>query len=101
VTFAPGELFERWYETPDGTLDVLAEVVVDGSRLELRDIAVYPRSADRLDVRAERLLGWLRELENEARSAGFAELRITGTRLSGARPGRRVDVTIRLRGELP
>ena len=29
--------------------------------------------------------------------AGFDELRVTGTRLSGARRGRRVDLTIRLR----
>ena len=97
--FTSGELFERSYETPDGTVDVLAEIVVDGRRLELRDIAIYPRRAGRLAVPTERLLRWLRDLEAEVRSAGFVELRITETRLSGARRGRRVDVLIRLREE--
>jgi hypothetical protein len=44
VTFEHGGLFERSFETPAGWVDVLAEVVVAGRRLELRDMAVYPRS---------------------------------------------------------
>jgi hypothetical protein len=82
-------------------IDVLAEVAVEGARLELRDLAIYPRHAGRLDVPVDRLVGWLRDLGNEARAAGFDELRITATRLSGTRPGRRVDLTIQLRGEQP
>jgi hypothetical protein len=39
---------------------------------------------------------WLRAVAAEAREAGFDELRITGIRMSGATPGRRVDFTIRL-----
>ena len=35
-------------------------------------------------------------LVGEIANAGFDELRVTGTRLSGARRGRRVDLTIRL-----
>ena len=102
MTFVSGDLFERSYETPDGAIvDVLAEIVVGGTRLELRDISIYPRRAGRLDLPVGRLVRWLRDLENEARAVGFDELRITGTRLSGRRPGRRVDVTIRLRGERP
>jgi hypothetical protein len=101
MTFVSGELFERSYELADGLIDVLAEVVADGTRVELRDIAIYPRHAGRLDVPVDRLVGWLRDLGNEARAAGFDELRITATRLSGARTGRRVDLRIQLRGKQP
>ena len=102
MTFVSGDLFERSYETPDGAIvDVLAEIVVGGTRLELRDISIYPRRAGRLDLPVEHLVGWRRDLQNDVRATGFDELRITGTRLSGAQTGRRVDVTIQLHGEHP
>jgi hypothetical protein len=37
-----------------------------------------------------------RELIPQIRADGFRRLRITGTRLSGARPGRTLDITIDL-----
>lgn len=101
MTFASGELFERSYDAPHGTVDLLAEIMVDGVRLELREIAIYPRAVGRLEIPVEILVAWLRDLENEARDAGFDELRTTGTRLSGARTGRRIDVTIQLHREHP
>ena len=36
------------------------------------------------------------ELIPQIRAEGFQRLRITGTRLSGARPGRTLDLTIEL-----
>ncbi len=96
MTFVHGELFERSFESDSGVVEVLAETVVVGGRLELRDVAIYPRGAGRLAVPVGTLLGWARELVAQARDEGFVELRITGTRLSGGRPGRRVDITIRL-----
>lgn len=96
MTFEDGALYERAVETPAGWIDVLAEIVVLGDRLELRDIAVYPRSATPLEVSVSELLQWARLALDEIAAAGFEEVRVTGTRLSGARPGRRVDVVIRL-----
>ena len=99
MTFLSGELFERSYEAPSGIVEVLAEIVLEGRRLELRDIAIYPRGPARIDVPVDALMAWVRKLVDEVQAAGFDELRITGTRLSGARAGRRVDVTIRLHEE--
>jgi hypothetical protein len=45
------------------------------------------------------LLGWARVAMVEMAQEGFDELRVMGTRLSGARSGRRVDLVIRLRRE--
>jgi hypothetical protein len=96
MSFVDGDLWERSFETTSGVVDVLAEVVVDGSRVELRDVAVYPRAQPRLSVPVAEVAHWLKAVAAEAREAGFDELRFTGTRMSGATPGRRVDVTIRL-----
>ena len=99
MPFSTGDLYERSIELPVGVIDVLAEIVVVGSRIELRDISVYPRAVGSLSVAPAELLGWARLAFDELAAAGFDELVVTGTRLSGARPGRRVELRIRLRRE--
>ena len=47
MSFVDGDLWERSFETAHGVVDVLAEVVLDGRRVELRDMAVYPRAQPR------------------------------------------------------
>lgn len=101
MSFADGELHERSFDTPAGQIDVLAEIVITGLTIELRDIVVYPSGAVRLTVSPGELLGWARLAVAEIADEGFAELRVTGTRLTGASPGRRLDLTIRLRKEEP
>jgi hypothetical protein len=101
MSFVEGELYERTIETPAGRIDVLAEIFLHGHQLELRDIAVYPSGTERLAVPPSELLTWARLALGEIAEQGFEELRVTGTRLSGARPGRRVDLVIRLRREQP
>jgi hypothetical protein len=101
MTFNDGDLYERSFDTPTGRVEVLAEIAVSGSRIELRDIAVYPSGADRLSISLENALAWVRLALAELAVAGFEEVRVTGTRLSGARPGRRVDVVIQLQRDHP
>ena len=36
MSFVDGDLWERSFETANGVVDVLAEVVLDGRRVELR-----------------------------------------------------------------
>lgn len=96
-----GELFERTLDTSVGPIDVLAEVVIDGSTIELRDIAVYPRVSNRLAVPTSELLGHVRSSLRDLADVGFDRVRITGTRLGGSAPGRTLDITIRLRKEEP
>ena len=88
MRFADGTLYERTITTPDGEVDVLAEVVVQGRRIELRNMAVYPRSAVPLRVGPVVLVRWARGALTELAAKGFEEVRVTGTRLSGARQGR-------------
>jgi hypothetical protein len=58
---------------------------------------VFPARTERASVGAARLVGaFRRELIPELRAEGFQRLRITGTRLSGTRPGRTLDISIDL-----
>lgn len=56
MTFIDGELYERSIDTPAGRLDVLAEIVLHDSQIELRDIAVYPSGASDLTISPVELL---------------------------------------------
>lgn len=89
-------LFEWSIELGHATIELLAEPIAEGETLHLKDIAVYPRAADTADIgtRAVRMIR--NRLATRARRADFSKLRVTGTRLSGAKKGRSVDVTIDL-----
>jgi hypothetical protein len=90
-------LFEWAVDLGDVRIEVLAEVVVLEQVLHLRDIAIFPAGMGPASVGAAALMRALRrELIPQIRAEGFRRLRITGTRLSGARPGRTLDITIDL-----
>jgi hypothetical protein len=95
--FEDGELFERSFDTASGRIDVLTEIIVVGSSIELRDIAVYPNGAVNLRIEPAELVSHARSIFAELTREGFDEVRITGTRVSGARQGRRVNLVIQLR----
>jgi hypothetical protein len=95
--FRSGTLFEWAVDIGDVRIEVLAEIVVEAQVLHLRDIAIFPTGAGRASVGAAAVMRALRrELIREIRADGFRRLRISGTRLSGARPGRTLDITIDL-----
>lgn len=93
----PGGLFEWASDIGHVRVEFLAEVEVEGATLHLRDVAVFPSGTGQAVVGAASLLRALRqELIPHVRAAGFERLRITGTRFSGTRPGRTLDITISL-----
>jgi RHS repeat-associated protein len=96
LPFQSGDIITREFKTAKGVVEMAAEAVVEGKSLHLKDIAVFPRGAERLEVGAAEVMAMRRQLAEEARGLGFEQLRVTGTRISGANPGRAVDVTIDL-----
>jgi len=97
-----GQLLERTFNTPKGPVDMLAEIVVEGDRLTLKDIAVYGRGSEPLTGLTKDVLAARSELISEAKRLGFKQLRITGTRglsSSSASPGKRVNIIIDLTKE--
>jgi RHS repeat-associated protein len=96
LPIASGDRFTRAFKTGKGVVEMAAEAVVQGETLHLRDIAVFPRGAQRLQLGTQEVLAMRQQLAREARQLGFEQLRLTGTRVSGAKPGKAVDVTIDL-----
>lgn len=94
-----GNLFERTIETTKGPVDVLAEIVVEGDSLTLKDIAIFGRGKEALSGLTREILAARTQLANEARELGFKVLKITGRRVetsTSANPGKTVNITIDL-----
>jgi hypothetical protein len=99
--FVHGEDFEAEFATPLGDVSLLAETEITGTKLHLKDVAIYPSNAGSLNVGVRDVIRVRDVLANLARRQGFTELRITGTRYSGANPMKDVDITINLTGGAP
>ncbi len=90
ATVRTGMLIERSFVTAAGKVDFLAEAVVVGDRLILKDVVLYGRSEGALTGLTSDVYRGLNELRTWAASQGFRELQITGTRAansSSAKPG--------------
>lgn len=96
LPFAEGDVIFREFQSSRGLLDVAAEVRIQGGTLHLKDIAVYPRGAESLTLGPREVLTLRNQLAREAADLGFDQLRITGTRLTGANPGKQPDMLIDL-----
>jgi RHS repeat-associated protein len=93
-------VIERAFSTRAGMVSMVADAVVSGKSLHLKDIAIFPtNSAKALNLGAKGVMELLKTFGAEARQNGFTELRITGHRVSGANPGKQVDVLIDLTKE--
>ncbi len=94
-----GQLLETTIQTSQGPVDVLAEIVVQGDKLVLKDLVIYGRNAEPLTGLTREMLGALSKVKEVARAAGFKELQILAKRAAtstSANPGHIVDVTIKL-----
>lgn len=98
--FKNGQIFERTIQTSKGPIDVMAETVINGKTLHLKDIAIFGRDSKPLTGLISEVLKARTALINEAKSAGFQQLRISGVRhataSTSASPGKVVDIMIDL-----
>ncbi len=95
-TLRTGDLLHRSFQTPQGEVEILAEIVVEDTAIHLDDVAIYPKGTDRLELGLHEVLAIRNALANELRQQGFDRLRISGMRYSGARPGKLVNLVIDL-----
>jgi RHS repeat-associated protein len=96
LPFQSGDVIAKEFATGVGTVSMMAEAVVSGTTLHLKDLAVYPEGAKALKIGTKGMMELVQKLKVEARELGFTQLRITGVRLTGANPGREVDIVIDL-----
>lgn len=94
-----GDLFELRIETRKGPVDMLAEIVIEGETLHLRDIVVYAEAKKPLSGLEKEILRTRTQLIETARKLGFKKLRMTGIRhpkSTSAKPGKKVNINVEL-----
>jgi hypothetical protein len=48
----PGAIVYRKFTLPSGTVEAMADAVIEGTTLHLKDVAVYPLGAQKLELGA-------------------------------------------------
>jgi RHS repeat-associated protein len=89
-------IFERTFATKAGEVGLLAQAETRGTTLILKDIAVYPNGASKVNVGLTTVRSALTSIQNEAAAKGYTSLVIQGVRYSGAAVGKAVEMTIDL-----
>jgi hypothetical protein len=100
--FVNGKLYERTVHTSKGPVGLLAETIIEGDRLTLKDVTVFGRGKELKAGLTREIFAEWRKLVDEAKAQGFNHLRITGQRSlqsTSAKPGKIVDFTADLRRE--
>jgi RHS repeat-associated protein len=88
----------REFSTSKGAVGILANASSEGTVLTLKDAAVYPMASAGLtnQVGPKQMLEALKQLGSEAKAAGYTQLVVEGTRVSGANPGKTARVVLDL-----
>jgi RHS repeat-associated protein len=101
ILYKTGDIIDEVVQTPQGPVRIVADVVVEGTNVIIKDVQVYAAdSGERLNVGIRNMLGAIRPLMDGLKDAGYTTLRILGDRSSAAgsaNPGRPVDIFRTLR----
>ncbi|HOV26731.1 MAG TPA: hypothetical protein PK566_10295 [Pseudobacteroides sp.] len=94
-------MFETSLVTKKGVeVSGLAEVEINGTKLILKHVVVYPKGDEIKNVVGARdILQWQKQVSKMAKQQGFTELRIQGIRMpnsTSAKPGKVVNYSIDL-----
>jgi hypothetical protein len=85
-------------KTSAGDVNILAELKVNGSQLQLDGFTIYPANGNIAKGSILKdIFSVKSEIINAAKENGFTEIRITGTRVpnsSSANPGKSIDLVI-------
>lgn len=90
------ESYQRFFDLSTGRVGVMADIHVEGDLIELRDLILYPIGVEKLEIGVRQLLFMRRQIEIDIRGMGYARLRITADRISGANPSRAVHLEEKL-----
>ncbi len=98
LPFKTGDIITRTIPVRGGAVDIVADVGIQGRNLTLSRFAIDSAgSAGKLDIGVVATRQIFRTLTSEMRALGFHQMRLSATRLTGANPGRHVDLIIPLR----
>ena len=94
-----GGVLERVFQTPQGPVQVYAEVTAEGSTAVVKNLAIYPADSEgaiKAGYTATRQ--GLRAIQAELKEAGFTQMRVENAyRIGGINPGRFTTFTVPLK----
>lgn len=100
------DILIKEFPTTQEPLMIRAEIEIDGKKLHLKDIGIFPKDSRRIEITQQDLNGILEQLKQEAKEQGFDNLRITGRRVSGSsftpsniNYGKKIDISFDLTKE--
>ncbi|GAA6614889.1 hypothetical protein [Scytonema sp. NUACC26] len=88
--FEDEEVLLKEFATSKGSLEVAAEVSIEGKTLKLKNISIFPKDVRRLELSTREVLELKNQLVQEVKATGFDRLQITGKRVSRANLGKNV-----------
>ncbi len=95
--FRDGDLFEHSIETKQGPINLIAETIIEGKTLYLKDVSVYGEQGNKALTGLQKdIFRATKQIKEYAKEQGFVKLKISGNRLessSSARPGHDVDLS--------
>jgi len=97
LVFDHGKTLDRYFELTVGVIWMTAMVSIDGARLSLSQVLIYPTTGTTLQVGVAEMLEIVTFLENEARLQGFEEYTVQAERVYTDKPARMIYLSRRLR----
>jgi RHS repeat-associated protein len=93
-----GGVIDRVFQTSSGPVRVYAEVVAEGQTAVIKDVAIYPAASETgLQVGYTQMRQGLNGVLSDLKAQGFTQARIEAYRVSGAVPGRTMNLTVTLK----
>jgi hypothetical protein len=93
-----GGIIDRVFQTSSGPVRVYAEVVAEGQTAVIKDVAIYPAASETgLQVGYTQMRQGLNGVLSDLKAQGFTQARIEAYRVSGAVPGRTMNLTVTLK----
>jgi hypothetical protein len=81
----------------NGPVNVIAKIVVAGGDVLLHRVSFYPLTSAKLELGVGDVLRIFRSISDQAKEEGFLTCSVEAYRSGGARPGRMMNLTRRLR----
>ena len=95
--FRDGGAYDEAFVMEAGPIRVLARIAIMDGDVLLRDVYFYPLTSSKLELGTRDLLRIFRIVSDQATDEGFLTCSLEAFRAGGARPGRMMHLTRRLR----
>ena len=93
ANFVHGQNFVEIFDTSLGPVRVVALVTIDGDRIVLSDLSIFPKGRTRtLPIGVAQVLEISARIKGSAKAAGFRRIALRAERMGGANPGRMIAI---------